>query len=303
MINNYIFRYFLYSINMNIIKKTIMSYCRLSSSTNKVADDNNLEKQQKICEEYAEKKNLYLEDNLSEVRSSYNKGNKKSLNELEKSYGDICVSSIDRLTRDSYEGIKFLLNCREKKKKIHFINDDIILDPFNKYTEYSKKWNKLLLGLALSSIESDTKSDKQIASVKFRRNKYKGQYEFGRVPFGKKIARTKDGNRIFKPFNKEQNVIELIKLLRDEFFLRKKRKFETLLNKIIDSYKLKEIELDQIILEKDLIFSYKDIAIFLNEIGLKKNGKDWTDVKVRTIYINNNKENDLVEQLRSMNVN
>ena len=98
-------------------------------------------------------------------------------------------------------------------------------------------------------------------------------------------------------------MIELIKLLRDEFFLRKKRKFETLLNKIIDSYKLKEIELDQIILEKDLIFSYKDIAIFLNEIGLKKNGKDWTDVKVRTIYINNNKENDLVEQLRSMNVN
>ena len=80
-------------------------------------------------------------------------------------------------------------------------------------------------------------------------------------------------------------MIELIKLLRDKYFLRKKRKFETLLNKIIESYKLKEIELDQKILEKDLIFSYKDIAIFLNEIGLKKNGKDWTDIKVRTIYI------------------
>jgi DNA invertase Pin-like site-specific DNA recombinase len=287
---------------MDIIRNAI-SYCRLSVSTNKVADENNLEKQYKICKEYAEKNNLNLEDSFEEVRSSYNKGNKKSLNELENSDGDICVSSVDRLTRDSYEGIKFLLNCRKKKKRIHFINDDIILDPFNKYTEYSKKWNKLLLGLALSSIESDTKSDKQIASVKFRRNKYKGQYEFGRVPFGKKIARTKDGNRIFKPFNKEQNVIELIKLLRDKYFLRKKRKFETLLNKIIESYKLKEIELDQIILEKDLIFSYKDIANFLNEIGLKKNGKDWTDIKVRTIYINNNKENDLVNQLRSINVN
>ena len=109
--------YLLYSIIMDIIKKTYMSYCRLSSSTNKVADDNNLEKQQKICEEYAEKKNLYLEDNLSEVRSSYNKGNKKSLNELENSDGDICVSSVDRLTRDSYQGIKFLINCREKKKE------------------------------------------------------------------------------------------------------------------------------------------------------------------------------------------
>ena len=98
-------------------------------------------------------------------------------------------------------------------------------------------------------------------------------------------------------------MIELIKLLRDKYFLRKKRKFETLLNKIIDSYKLKEIELDEIVLEKDLIFSFKDIANFLNEIGLKKNGKDWTDVKVRTVYINNNKENDLVEQLRNMNVN
>ena len=287
---------------MNIIRNAI-SYCRLSVSTNKVADENNLEKQYKICKEYAEKNNLNLEDSFEEIRSSYNKGNKKSLNELENSDGDICVPSVDRLTRDSYQGIKFLINCREKKKKIHFINDNIILNPFNNYTKYSKKWNKLLLPLVLSSIESDTKSDKQIASVKFRRNKYKGQYEFGRVPFGKKIARTKDGNRIFKPFNKEQNVIELIKLLRDKYFLRKKRKFETLLNKIIDSYKLKEIELDQIILEKDLIFSYKDIANFLNEIGLKKNGKDWTDVKVRTVYINNNKENDLVEQLRNMNVN
>ena len=287
---------------MNIIRNA-MSYCRLSVSTNKVADENNLEKQYKICKEYAEKNNLNLEDSFEEVRSSYNKGNKKSLNELENSDGDICVSSVDRLTRDSYQGIKFLINCREKKIKIHFINDNIILDPFNNYTEYSKKWNKLLLSLVLSSIESDTKSDKQIASVKFRRKKYKGQYEFGRVPFGKKIVRTKDGNRIFKPFNKEQNVIELIKLLRDKYFLRKKRKFETLLNKIIDSYKLKEIELDEIVLEKDLIFSFKDIANFLNEIGLKKNGKDWTDVKVRTVYINNNKENDLVEQLRNMRVN
>ena len=287
---------------MNIIRNA-MSYCRLSVSTNKVADENNLEKQYKICKEYAEKNNLNLEDSFEEVRSSYNKGNKKSLNELENSDGDICVSSVDRLTRDSYQGIKFLINCREKKIKIHFINDNIILNPFNNYTKYSKKWNKLLLSLVLSSIESDTKSDKQIASVKFRRNKYKGQYEFGRVPFGKKIARTKDGNRIFKPFNKEQNVIELIKLLRDKYFLRKKRKFETLLNKIIESYKLKEIELDQIILEKDLIFSYKDIANFLNQIGLKKNGKDWTDIKVRIVYINNNKENDLVEQLRNMNVN
>ena len=287
---------------MDIIRNAI-SYCRLSVSTNKVADENNLEKQYKICKEYAEKNNLYLEDSFEEVRSSYNKGNKKSLNELENSDGDICVSSVDRLTRDSYQGIKFLINCREKKKKIHFINDNIILDPFNNYTKYSKKWNKLLLNLVLSSIESDTKSDKQIASVKFRRKKYKDQYEFGRVPFGKKIARTKDGNRIFKPFNKEQNVIELIKLLRDKYFLRKKRKFETLLNKIIESYKLKEIELDEIILEKDLIFSFKEIANFLNEIGLKKNGKDWTDVKVRAVYINNNKENDLVEQLRNMNVN
>ena len=286
---------------MNIIRNA-MSYCRLSVSTNKVADENNLEKQYKICKEYAEKNNLILEDSFEEVRSSYNKGNKKSLNELENSDVDICVPSVDRLTRDSYQGIKFLINCREKKKKIHFINDNIILDPFNNYTKYSKKWNKLLLSLVLSSIESDTKSDKQIASVKFRRNKYKGQYEFGRVPFGKKIARTKDGNRIFKPFNKEQNVIELIKLLRDKYFLRKKRKFETLLNKIIESYKLKEIELDEIILEKDLIFSFKDIANFLNQIGLKKNGKDWNEVKVRTIYINNNKENDLVEQLRNMNV-
>lgn len=286
---------------MNIIRNA-MSYCRLSVSTNKVADENNLEKQYKICKEYAEKNNLDLEDSFEEVRSSYNKGNKKSLNELENSDVDICVPSVDRLTRDSYQGIKFLINCREKKKKIHFINDNIILDPFNNYTKYSKKWNKLLLSLVLSSIESDTKSDKQIASVKFRRNKYKGQYEFGRVPFGKKIARTKDGNRIFKPFNKEQNVIELIKLLRDKYFLRKKRKFETLLNKIIESYKLKEIELDEIILEKDLIFSFKDIANFLNQIGLKKNGKDWNEVKVRTIYINNNKENDLVEQLRNMNV-
>ena len=287
---------------MNIIRNAI-SYCRLSVSTNKVADENNLEKQYKICKEYAEKNNLNLEDSFEEIRSSYNKGNKKSLNELENSDGDICVSSVDRLTRDSFQGIKFLINCREKKIKIHFINDNIILDPFNNYTEYSKKWNKLLLNLVLSSIESDTKSDKQIASVKFRKKKYKGQYEFGRVPFGKKIARTKDGNRIFKPFNKEQNVIELIKLLRDKYFLRKKRKFETLLNKIIDSYKLKEIELDEIILEKDLIFSFKDIANFLNEIGLKKNGKDWNEVKVRTVYINNNKENDLVEQLRNMNVN
>ena len=98
-------------------------------------------------------------------------------------------------------------------------------------------------------------------------------------------------------------MIELIKLLRDKYFLRKKRKFESLLNKIIESYKLKEIELDEIILEKDLIFSFKDIANFLNQIGLKKNGKDWNEVKVRAVYINNNKENDLVEQLRNMNVN
>ena len=186
---------------MDYIRNAI-SYCRLSVSTNKVADENNLEKQYKICKEYAEKNNLNLEDSFEEVRSSYNKGNKKSLNELENSNGDICVSSVDRLTRDSYQGIKFLINCREKKIKIHFINDNIILDPFNNYTEYSKKWNKLLLNLVLSSIESDAKSDKQIASIKYRRKKYKGQYEFGRVPFGKKIARTKDGNRIFKPFNK-----------------------------------------------------------------------------------------------------
>ena len=39
----------------------------------------------------------------------------------------------------------------------------------------------------------------------------------------KNCSRTKDGNRIFKPFNKEQNVIELIKLLRDKYFLRKKK--------------------------------------------------------------------------------
>ena len=301
MINNYIY-VLIIKYKMDYIRNAI-SYCRLSVSTNKVADENNLEKQYKICKEYAEKNNLNLEDSFEEVRSSYNKGNKKSLNELENSYGDICVSSVDRLTRDSFQGIKFLINCREKKIKIHFINDNIILDPFNNYTEYSKKWNKLLLNLVLSSIESDAKSDKQIASIKYRRKKYKGQYEFGRVPFGKKIARTKDGNRIFKPFNKEQNVIDLIKLLRDKYFLRKKRKFETLLNKIIESYKLKEIELDQIILEKDLIFSFKEIANFLNEIGLKKNGKNWNEVKVRAVYINNNKENDLVEQLRNMNVN
>ena len=136
-------------------------------------------------------------------------------------------------------------------------------------------------------------------NLTFRRKKYK----FERVPFGKKNCRTKDGIRIFKPFNKEQNVIKLIKLLRDKHFLKKKIKFETLFNKIIKSYKLKEIELDEIILEKDLIFSFKEIANFLNQIGLKKNGKDWNEVKVRAVYINNNKENDLVEQLRNMRVN
>ena len=176
---------------MNFIRSTIISYCRLSVSTNKVADENNLEKQYKICKEYAEKNNLNLEDSFEEIRSSYNKGNKKSLNELENSDGDICVPSVDRLTRDSYQGIKFLINCREKKKKIHFINDNIILNPFNNYTKYSKKWNKLLLPLVLSSIESDTKSDKQIASVKFRRNKYKGQYEFEEFHLGKKLLEQK----------------------------------------------------------------------------------------------------------------
>ena len=56
--------YLLYSIIMDFIKKTYISYCRLSVSTNKVADENNLEKQYKICKEYADKNNLNLEDSL-----------------------------------------------------------------------------------------------------------------------------------------------------------------------------------------------------------------------------------------------
>ena len=65
------------------------------------------------------------------------------------------------------------------------------MDPFNNYTEYSKKWNKLLLNLVLSSIESDTKSDKQIASIKFRRKNIKDNMNLEEFHLEKKFQEQK----------------------------------------------------------------------------------------------------------------
>jgi len=190
-----------------IIPEEIYLYIRVSSK--KQSDNNGLDNQKNICEEYI-KENYKTKFNsinyYSDIASSYN--NPKALVNLDKMIKKlktnslIIVYDVSRLGRNTFQVFSVLRRIKELKCYIISVKDYIVfgINKMSDKTFYHQVIN--------SEAESDLKSLKTIDMIK----KFKIQkFHFGKIPFGYKIINRKLVKNI-----SEQNIIKTLFAKYDE---------------------------------------------------------------------------------------
>ena len=254
---------------MNII------YCRVS---NLKLESQSFSTQEKNCTEYCKKNNLRIKAIHKEHNSGY--GKQKNLDSIIKNHKNInlIINDITRFSRSHQYGNKLLNVCLKKNIVLHFVKENIILDP-------ETNFHLVQAGLENSEHQWTTIRNNIIANIKYR--KAQGLC-LGNAPFGFNVI----DKKLVK--NENFNVIRLIVALRNSVKncseIRKilqKLSSDSISLKFYEKYYENWIEKEREIQHFTSAFTldFKTIAIILNDY--KVCNKHWVASRVEEIYKRN----------------
>jgi DNA invertase Pin-like site-specific DNA recombinase len=250
-------------------------YCRVS---NLKIESQSFSTQESNCTEYCKKNKLRIKAIHKEHNSGY--GRQKNLETLIKSHKNInlIVNDITRFSRSHQYGNKLLDVCLKKNIILHFVKENIILDPETNY-------HLVQAGLENSEHQWTTIRNNIIANIKYRKalGLCLGNAPFGFDTIDKKLVK-----------NENFDVVRLIIALRNSV---KKcseiRKILQILSTESDSLKFyenyyenyieKEKEIEQF--TNAFTLDFKTIAKILNDY--KVSNKHWIPSRVEEIYKRN----------------
>jgi DNA invertase Pin-like site-specific DNA recombinase len=269
-------------LNVSELTSNAIIYVRCSTPQQNQDDQQSLQSQLAICQEYCENNDLIIIDTIQEIVSGHN-ATKQSYKSIEKhSNIHMIIADGSRLSRNVSDAYTFVINCSKKNILIHSVRDNIVTKSHQDY--------KSLINIVFdASIESSIISKRICSSLKIRRKL--GSY-IGKIPYGYKCIHTidrKSGIKLRKLVEDtmQQNIIDFINRL---YYGSKIPILYKLYNKITskNNFKLYEnngIEFNEVYYGNLRI---DDIQHILSLYSITKNNIEFTKLNISSI-VNKNK--------------
>jgi DNA invertase Pin-like site-specific DNA recombinase len=269
--------------NTNFEKQTII-YCRSSSKIQNQFNHSSLETQLYYCNEYSKTNNLNVKSNINEVCSATKINKQKKLLEIVNTCNNIHLVVYDatRFSRNILEGIKLLIECKNKNIIIHNVKDNYSTQNYQGYLNFIE-------GIKNGEIESKLISERVKHAIQLK--KLKGN-KIGIPSFGL-MRQQINGLNKFVPNQNEMLIKDLANKLyfgcsMDE------------INKIM--IKMNRVKITKIFTEPCTKIeygncSYSMIAEFFNNNNIKnRNDREWNANSISNIInkrINDNEDTNL----------
>ena len=281
-------------------KKNCVIYSRLSSSTKSKYNISNmsLNTQIHICTQYAKTNNYQIKKIYQEVKSARDITKLKQLNITleENKETTLLISTVDRFSRNTLQGLEYLQKFTDKKINIIFVSD-LINSKDNKFMIRNK--------LSFAEKESDMISERVKRSLNNKRRR--GEFIGNIAPYGYMIYQ-KNGRRYKKVNNYEQKVNEFIIAIKNGIINSKQAtvKMFNICDKKFKDMPIKFFDVDDTEINtfnKTNTLNFQEIANLLNEYEIPyRNNKKWTNRYVNNIY-KKEKNSDLVIKFTKMKLN
>lgn len=192
--------------NNNLPKNSII-YCRVSSEnqTNGIS----LESQEALCKKFAKTNNLNIKAIYKEIGSAYNTNSnvqilKRKANISRFRNKTIIISSVDRFSRRSNNGVSLMNKLTKKNNTLVFINNNIIIDNLCTADTLRRFYKEL------DDAEKESKKISDRIKTTKAHLKSQGYYIGGKVPYGKIIVKD-DMDR--KKLYIDENKIPILKFI------------------------------------------------------------------------------------------
>lgn len=271
-------------------------YTRISTNNNSKEEELKLNNQLNNCYNFCKNRNINVTNIIKERGSSWKNNRQYKLNDLiiNNRNINIIINSIDRFSRYSNIGYKWLENAKNNNICIYFVEEGLNTDIVRNLILIKQK-------ILMAEEESNSMSERIKLSIKSRRKK--GEL-FGPIPYGKKSIKKKN-KKIYVDNKLEIDIIRFIIYARNDVF-----RF-SLLNKYLNDIKPGN---DDPIIGNGFSYSnsneckklsYTNIAIILNSYDIYKRGKKWTGNSIRKIcfdYNRNNSMNNINTRFRKIKI-
>lgn len=248
-------------------------YCRISSKLQ------NIESQEYACKKYCNSNNMHIVEIVHESCSGRDLKKLIHLNKLLKKYNNInlLIYSLDRLCRNTVDGINIMKIIESKNINIISVSDNIELSTASGKYAFRNR-------MSSAEFESDLISERVRRSIK---NKRENNEFIGGIPeYGYKCEIINGLKKKIKN-NEEQLIIDFIT------FCKNKNKITNIIEKLkILHYNLnKEVDVSVKIYEGDTLIdketyvnlTNESISSILNSHTILKRNKEWTSSSIGNI--------------------
>jgi DNA invertase Pin-like site-specific DNA recombinase len=263
-------------------------YCRVSTQAQ--MNNGNTETQRKVCKAWANNNNFTIVKYVSEACSAYNVFNKSILPAMTKSIKYVVIYDVSRFCRNVVRGLKLADEIAAKGYTIIFAHENFA------YHSGSPARTKIMLQKQLAQAEMESKNIGRRSQAGKKARESKGHF-IRIAPYG--YTKYIDENKItkIKPNQLELNILKFINLAKTLPMSRAKLRKQMACLTNVDMKKTPINIYDQnseSVEEVNYIFNNAHIARWLNEYGLKKRGKSWSQYSVNTVlkYITDSAKTD-----------
>lgn len=263
--------------NLTFTNEKAIIYTRISSKSQNRGPS--LDSQQQVCKNYCLQHNFNIVGNYNEVTSAKEISNQKTLLDIVQNNEGIhlIVNDASRFSRNFTEAAIFLDIMKKKNITLHCAHNNLV------YSN-SIDFKKIMSEIKDAQTEIEQISHRVKRTIQFKRitNTY-----FPSVPkYGQQYIKSIVDNKIrirVEINEREKKVIRLIKMM---YFGEKADQIEKLLNEVTGSREHKMYDYVNNLEVKDVKFGNmrkKDIADFLNFIGVYKRSKKWSPSMISII--------------------
>jgi len=263
--------------NLKFTNEKAIIYTRISSKSQNRGPS--LDSQQEVCKNYCLQHNFNIVGNYNEITSAKEISNQKTLLDIVQNNEGIhlIVNDASRFSRNFTDAAIFLDIMKRKNITLHCANNNLI------YSN-SIDFKKIMSEIKDAQTEIEQISHRVKRTIQFKRitNTY-----FPSVPkYGQQYIKSIVDNKVrirVETNERERKIIRLIKMM---YFGEKADKIEKLLNEFTGSSEHKMYDYVNNLEVSEVKFGNmrkKDIADFLNFIGIYKRSKKWSPSMISII--------------------
>jgi len=263
--------------NLTFTNEKAIIYTRISSKSQNRGPS--LDSQQEVCKNYCLQHNFNIVGNYNEITSAKEISNQKTLLDIVQNNEGIhlIVNDASRFSRNFTDAAIFLDIMKRKNITLHCANNNLI------YSN-SIDFKKIMSEIKDAQTEIEQISHRVKRTIQFKRitNTY-----FPSVPkYGQQYIKSIVDNKVrirVETNERERKIIRLIKMM---YFGEKADKIEKLLNEFTGSSEHKMYDYVNNLEVSEVKFGNmrkKDIADFLNFIGIYKRSKKWSPSMISII--------------------